>query len=251
MYHSVFFGGKNTWDDWHIVPTSRPVIKPPTKKTNYLDIPGADGVLDLSESLTGYPVYNNREGSIEFLVMNDYQPWEVLYSAILEHIHGQRMQMILEDDDQYFYEGVFEVEDWQSTVPRSTIVIKYNVGPYKWNINKTTDDWLWDPFSFEYGKIQPAVFRDITVDSDDWVLNEFDKYMVEGAPVCPDFIVSSDDGYGIDVWYVNEKLGIDKEVHLDDGTTSIPEFILYGQSSYKLYFKGHGTISIDFRSGRL
>ena len=251
MYHSVFFGGKNTWDDWHIVPTSRPVIKPPTKKTNYLDIPGADGVLDLSESLTGYPVYNNREGSIEFLVMNDYQPWEVLYSAILEHIHGQRMQMILEDDDQYFYEGVFEVEDWQSTVPRSIIVIKYNVGPYKWNINKTTDDWLWDPFSFEYGKIQPAVFRDISVDSDDWVLNEFDKYMVEAAPVCPDFIVSSDDGFGMDVWYVNEKLGIDKEVHLDDGTTSIPDFILYGQTSYKLYFKGHGTVSIDFRSGRL
>lgn len=65
MYHSVFFGGKNTWDDWHIVPSSRPVIKPPTKKTNYLDIPGADGNLDLSEALTGYPVYNNREGSIE------------------------------------------------------------------------------------------------------------------------------------------------------------------------------------------
>lgn len=251
MYHSVFFGGKNTWDDWHIVPTSRPVIKPPTKKTNYLDIPGADGVLDLSESLTGYPVYNNREGSIEFLVMNDYQPWEVLYSVILEHIHGQRMQMILEDDDQYFYDGVFEVEDWQSTVPRSTIVIKYKVGPYKWNINKTTDDWLWDPFNFEYGKTQSDVFKDITVDSDDWVLNEFDKYMVEAAPVCPDFIVSSNDGFGMDVGYVNEKLGIDKEVHLDDGTTSIPDFILYGQTSYKFYFKGHGTVSIDFRSGRL
>lgn len=251
MYHSIFFGDKNTWDDWHIVPTSRPVLKPPAQKTNYVDIPGADGSFDFSETLTGYPTYNDREGSFEFLVMNDYQPWIVLYSQILEHIHGQKLKMILEDDDQYFYEGRFEVEEWQSTTPRSIINIKYKVGPYKWNINKTTDDWLWDPFSFIYGKIQPAVFRNISIDSDSWVLKEFDRYMVENAPVCPDFIVNSSDGFGMDVMYINEKLGINKEVHLPDGTTTVPDFILYGQAKYQIYFKGHGTVSLDFRSGRL
>ena len=29
FYHSVVFGEKNTWDDWHLVPSSRPVINPP------------------------------------------------------------------------------------------------------------------------------------------------------------------------------------------------------------------------------
>ena len=71
-YHSVNFGDKNTWDDWKLVPSNRPVIDPPTQKTNYIDIPGADGSLDISTALTGYPVYNDRVGSIEFIVMNDY-----------------------------------------------------------------------------------------------------------------------------------------------------------------------------------
>lgn len=267
MYHSISFVtlsdaineetgtydliGKNTWDDWHIVPSSRPVLKPPTQKTNYVDIPGADGVLDFSDALTGYPVYNNREGSFEFLVMNDYQPWEVLYSQIMEHLHGQRMQMVLEDDNKYFYDGRFEVEEWKSTHPWSTIVIKYNVAPYKWSISKTTDDWLWDPFSFIYGKIQPAVFKNITIDSNEWVLNAFDKYMFEQAPVCPDFIVSSNDGAGIDVRYINHKLGIDKTKHLNDGHNLIPEFVFYGENIYRIYFKGHGSVSMNFRSGRL
>lgn len=63
--------GKNTWDDWRLIPSSRPLYSPPEPKTNYIDIPGADGVIDASEAISGYPVYNNREGSIEFYVMNE------------------------------------------------------------------------------------------------------------------------------------------------------------------------------------
>ena len=72
MYHSVTFGDKNTWDDWRLVPASRPVFNPPAQKVKTLEIPGGDGVIDLSQSLTGYPVYQNRTGSIEFIVMNDF-----------------------------------------------------------------------------------------------------------------------------------------------------------------------------------
>ena len=73
MYHSINFGNKNTWDDWKIVPASRPVFKSPALKKKTIEIPGADGFIDLSESLTGYPVYSNREGSFEFVVMNDFK----------------------------------------------------------------------------------------------------------------------------------------------------------------------------------
>ena len=66
MYHSITFGSKNTWEDWHLVPTSRPLFLPPKQKKSITDIPGGDGVLDMSEALTGYPVFNNREGSFEF-----------------------------------------------------------------------------------------------------------------------------------------------------------------------------------------
>ena len=48
MYHSVTFGDKNTWDDWRLVPASRPVFNPPAQKVKTLEIPGGDGVIDLS-----------------------------------------------------------------------------------------------------------------------------------------------------------------------------------------------------------
>ena len=46
MYHSITIGSKNTWDDWYLIPSSRPVVNPPKPKTKYIDIPGADGHLD-------------------------------------------------------------------------------------------------------------------------------------------------------------------------------------------------------------
>ena len=46
-------------DDWRLVPASRPVFNPPAQKVKTLEIPGGDGVIDLSQSLTGYPVYQN------------------------------------------------------------------------------------------------------------------------------------------------------------------------------------------------
>ena len=33
----------HTYRDWHLIPTSRPVIEPPEVKTHIVDIPGANG----------------------------------------------------------------------------------------------------------------------------------------------------------------------------------------------------------------
>lgn len=76
MYHSIkFYNGttyKDAYKDWGLVPETRPLVVPPEPKTKYLEIPGANGQLDLSEILTGYPVFNNREGEWTFYVLNDY-----------------------------------------------------------------------------------------------------------------------------------------------------------------------------------
>ena len=72
-FRSTAFGEeRNTWDDWHLVPVSRPVINPPAVHTHYIDIPGANGSIDLTDTLTGGPTFGDREGSIEFMVLHDY-----------------------------------------------------------------------------------------------------------------------------------------------------------------------------------
>ncbi len=253
MYHSITFGEKNTWDDWRLVPSSRPVFNPPAQKVKTLDIPGGDGVIDLSQALTGYPVYQNRTGSIEFIVMNGFKPWHMAYSDIMDYLHGQTMRAVLEDDPEYFYEGRFTVNAWKSEKDWSRITIDYSVGPYKWSVLSSLDDWLWDPFNFQNGIIRTALFKDIAVTTD-VKSRKLDAALFGRAPVCPRFDVSSTAGRGVHVRFVNPQLGIDISKLLPDGTIQIPEFVFFGTQDTTIYLwcdSGTGTVSIDFRQGRL
>ena len=56
---------------------------------------------------------------------------------------------------------------------------------------------------------------------------------------------------GLEVAFENSLLGISETKILKNGANSIPEIVFYGQSSYDLNFKGVGTVSIEFRIGRL
>lgn len=173
----------NTWDDWHLVPSSRPVINPPGLKKTYIDLPGGNGQLDYTEALTGYPLFENREGSLEFYVMNGYQEWIELYSKICNFLHGKRMIMILDDDPDWEYQGRFTVNNWKSDKDYSKITIDYNVEPYKMAILSSTDDWLWDPFNFETDYI--TQIKDFVVDG------KVDLLVVnETMPVVPIFKTS-------------------------------------------------------------
>lgn len=134
MYFSLNFGVKNTWDDWHLVPKSIPVFNPPPVKTNYIDIPGGDGALDFSEALTGHPVYGNREGSIEYILINGYETWQETHDAILNYLHGKKMSVVMEDDPDYYYIGRFSINEFKSNEDNYTITINYVMEPYKTNI---------------------------------------------------------------------------------------------------------------------
>lgn len=250
MIQSITFGDKNTWDDWKILPTERPVFAPPKPKTTYIDIPGGNGALDLSESLTGYPIYENRTGSFTFRVMNDYVEWHERYTEIMEYLHGRSMNAILADDPNYFYKGRFTVDSWASGDTWSQITIGYTVDPYKWSVLSSVDPWLWDPFNFSNGVILEETFSSIKIDSPNgWTASTFDANMFGRAPISPTFNVS--DSNGLTVRFINTYLGIDETVYLIDGKNTIPDFVFYGQSSYTLMFKGVGTVSIEFRVGRL
>lgn len=159
MYHSIYIGDKNTWDDWHIVPTSRPLVNPPEIKSEYVDIPGANGTLDYTEILTGAPVYKNRTGSWEFAVMNDYQKWNVLYNTLLSYLHGHYFDsVILEDEPEYKYKGRLTLNEWKSSKDHSTVTIDYNFDPFKYPASGDTVDWKWDDLILGTGTDQYIIY---------------------------------------------------------------------------------------------
>lgn len=138
---------KNTWEDWKLAPSSRPVIKPPTPKRTTIDIPGANGLINLSGSLTGgRPIYNNREGSMEFIVVNGYGRWNDRLSAIMNFLDAPNTALWLDDDSYeykhsngsidrgvWYYVGAVWVSDWTSNNDGtwSTITFDYSVKPHK------------------------------------------------------------------------------------------------------------------------
>lgn len=253
MKHSVTFGEKNTWKDWRLVPTSRPVLNPPPQKVKQIDIPGGDGVLDLSTSLTGYPVFENRTGSMEFYVTNGFRPWNVAYSDMMNYLHGQTMRVLLQDEPEYYYEGRLVVNSWQSNEANSLITIDYDLGPYKWELLSSTDPWLWDPFSFQTGIIRETLFKDIEVTTAK-TLHEFSALVFGKAPVSPEFTTTTTEGRGAWIHFKNPTLGIDVEKNLTEGQSWFPEMVFFGDqgASVELWTsEGSGTVSIDFRIGRL
>lgn len=255
MYHSVTFGEKNTYDDWRLVPSSRPLFNPPAQKVTTIDIPGGDGLLDLSEALTGYPVYQNRTGSMEFIVLNDFRPWEVAYSDIMNYLHGRRMRAILEDDPAYFYEGRFTVNKWASQKDWSRITIDYSVGPYKWAISSSIDPWKWDPFNFQNGLIRTTTFANIRVTTQPKTLI-IDGEMIGKAPVCPTFHVSIGGSRVVRARFVNPFLGIEAEKLLRNGENQIPELVFLSPKGEKMTLQlscdsGEATVSIEFHEGSL
>lgn len=136
MFYSVtFFNGttkKNTFSDWHLVPETRPDIAMPSQKTKYLEIPGADGIIDLSDSLTGGPLFNNREGSITFYILNGYDTFKNIKLAVASYLHGKRLKMVLEEEPGYYYEGRFSVSFEADTSTNHTkCIIDYNLNPYR------------------------------------------------------------------------------------------------------------------------
>lgn len=128
--HSVRFGDRHSWDDWRLVPASKPIFPPPEQKLTLIEIPGADGVVDLSTALTGHPVYKNRETTFRFYVTGDAN---ATYALVLNYLHGKILDIVLTDEPDRTYTGRCAVSDFAVPSDGSppTISIDCSVAPYK------------------------------------------------------------------------------------------------------------------------
>lgn len=135
---------KNTWRDWHLVPSSRPTMPEPNPTYKYVDIPGRDGSLDLSNYLIGRPTYSDLSGSFSFYVAQEdpytarpfNKNWIELKDELALFFNAQTiMKMFLEEDDQHYYEGRFYFKGWQTNSDFSQVTIEYRVKPEKYAAN--------------------------------------------------------------------------------------------------------------------
>ena len=137
--HSVYFDDYNSWDVWHLVPSSRPTPSVPKMRTNYVTVPGRNGTLDLSTALTGMPIYDDRTLDIDFIVLDQELNWMDVYMDVVSKIHGKRMKIRLVDDPGWYYKGCVTVNEFTSNSDYSSISVNCNLEPYKYSESDNAD----------------------------------------------------------------------------------------------------------------
>lgn len=111
--------------------------KPAEPKENYIDIPGGDGSLDLTEAL-GDIKYNDRNFEFKFTVFPpDNMTFEERQSFISAALNGKRCRITLDRDCDYYWEGRVKVNGYLCDKNLKQIVITARVAPYKMMQNET------------------------------------------------------------------------------------------------------------------
>lgn len=225
------FGGKHTLTDFGMYPKSKIIFAPPVLKTNYIDIPSSNGSIDYTELTTGQVFYENRRGSVNFIILTG-NTYETVYSQVLAHFHGKTMNVILDDDPNYFYRGRFSINDWYSREGVSSLTLDYNLEPYKYSINNTGSiDWLWNELFdniIYYGKFD--------------VVGSKTRNLINPGSVAltPKFVCTS-------MMFVDFK---NTTYVLPAGSTTTPGFSLSpGNNSMK--FRGNGNVIVDYVMGAI
>lgn len=111
-------------------------LNPPEPKTYTVDVPGGNGVIDLTTALTGDVVYNNRTQTFQFAVIdttnNDFETVKTDFS---NYIHGKAFDYQITMDPGYTYHGRFKVTGYEHQAFVSgilgTITVEVDAEPYK------------------------------------------------------------------------------------------------------------------------
>lgn len=136
----------NTWGDWHLIPSTKIVIVPPKPKTTYVDIPGADGGVDLTNYQTGFQHFNYREGTLEFIACpyNGYHTnnWLQREREVSGFLANGEIKLKLYDpsiEANRLYKGRMWIDSWEIQENWAYVTFGYKLNPY-W-IPTVINDW--------------------------------------------------------------------------------------------------------------
>ena len=233
MMNSVVFGTKDAYDDFGLILKSK-VIGLPEPKTEKVDVPYMDGLLDLTEALSSKIRYKNRNLELTFSTIKR-NSFYVDLSEIAKYLHGKKMRVILSDDPNYYFFGRCTINVFKTDKAIGELVINVDADPYKMETDPTSagQDWLWDPFSFVDGIIRSNRF-DVDGTGTFTVINRT-------MNVSPTFVVS---GSALAVTFNN------KTYDLPVGTTTVTDIILE-EGENTLTFTGTGTVVVKYQGGIL
>lgn len=119
---------KHSWQDFHLVPTSRPHLETPEATINLSTDTISSKVFDLTDRVAGGQTFGSRQGEWDFIVDHDrWNSWSIAKRTIENYINGKRLYVILSDDRTKAYRGRLKVVNWEDGSDYSHITIGYDL----------------------------------------------------------------------------------------------------------------------------
>jgi hypothetical protein len=109
------------------------------QKTEYLDLPGANGRLDVSTALTdGEPVYNDRTLTATFECSEGTRlEREDRISRMVNWLDGWRMNITLPDDPLHYITGRVHVARLYNDPAHASVQVTATCDPWRYNVTET------------------------------------------------------------------------------------------------------------------
>ena len=139
MMGKVFFDGKDTYTEYGLLLASKSISLPEVR-TNMIDVPGRDGLLDASEVLTGEVTYKNRTITLKLTGVDTVsgKKWPATISDFCNKVHGKRVKVTFPEDTTHYYSGRCSVGEVVLVKMMQTIPVTVDCDPWKYKNAKTT-----------------------------------------------------------------------------------------------------------------
>lgn len=203
----------HTGDDFDLVQEEKEIGMPDVQ--SYLvEVPGRNGLLNLTKGLTGGISYKNRTIKLQYLATGRRDNLLEIQD-FFNNYHGEFVKIIDDDTPNYYYSGEMEVETkWNNNL--LTISLEVNAEPFREHVERTNVSTL------------------LSTEGKDVVINN------QGVSVVPTITVRD----------TAKIIFGNKSYTLSEGMYSINELEMkHGFNIYRV--SGSGLLTISYREARL
>jgi hypothetical protein len=136
MARGTDFGGVHSYRDLHLLQVLV-AVEPAKPKTNFINIPGANGSKDFTDLPAGVTTYNTRKITWTFKLYPG-DNWAAKYTQVSNALNGRACQITLDADPDHYYVGRVVVAKHAVDGILHTITVEATCQPYKlWKYETT------------------------------------------------------------------------------------------------------------------
>lgn len=133
--NGVSFDGLHSYTDFGLWLVARPDTGSPKPKLNRVEVPGMDGIIDMTEVNAGEVKFSNRTMVFQFAGMVNISEQTAFKTKIINALHGKRIEkIILDEDSMWYYTGRVTVQFPKSNSWKVYCTITVDAEPYAQNI---------------------------------------------------------------------------------------------------------------------